>query len=200
MVTRNSIGSNIPIDPSLGGTGSSSFSTTNGIAYFNGTAITGTQYALLDANGCYTNSHNPASAGLTADTNNVTGSGTYYTLLGSSSIPYKNGSYYASGTGTITVPVTGVYRFTASGFTSGGSNNACLIVVKIVTTSLTYYSDFLIDAGNSIGENHMTLTALCKMTAGDTAYASIMVGGDATDTSDVQLGNMETMFSGFLVT
>ena len=55
MVTKNSIGSNIPIEISKGGTNASSMTTTDGVCYFDGTRIVttavGTATHVLTSNG-----------------------------------------------------------------------------------------------------------------------------------------------------
>ena len=82
MVTKNSIDSNIPIEASKGGTNSTSFASTNGVVYFDGTSL------LTTASG---------SAGEVLTSNGTGSAPTYQTLQGAVNlISTQNASSSAS--------------------------------------------------------------------------------------------------------
>lgn len=86
--------------------------TTGSVPKSNGTTFGPSSSFLLDSNDIMTNTAQPVlNAFCHAAQSNVTGDGTAYTII-FDSVPYQQGSNYNAGTGTYTVPKTGVYLVT----------------------------------------------------------------------------------------
>lgn len=133
---------------------------------------------------------------------NVTGDGTYYTILQDSEL-FDDGSNFAPGTGTFTAPVTGKYHFgaacglldLAAGHTQGW--------IEVVTSNRTYRGSrcnigAMRDNGN-VAALVMTVP-VADMDAGDAAYVRVIVS-NSTKVVDVE-GNASiliTYFGGYQV-
>jgi len=193
MVTINVDGTQMPIEVSKSGTGNSN-NTTNGIVTFNTPNLRVSGSATIDSSGYYTNTKQPTSVGLSAIVNNVTGAGTTYTILGGGGEPIDKGSNYNTGTGTFTAPTAGIYRISSAVTTSGGSTETG-IDMNIVTTQYTYFATWRNYNGGTSGKQTINHAILAIMAANDTAYTTVKVFSDATDTSDIVKGNYQTCMS-----
>ena len=193
MVTINVDGTQMPIEVSKSGTGNSN-TTTDGIVTYNSPNLRVSSSAKIDSSGYYTNSKQPLSVGLSASVNNVTGNSTVYTILGGGGEPIDKGSNYNTGTGVFTAPTAGIYRISAAATTTGGTNETGMDL-NIVTTQYTYFSTWRNYAGATSGKQTKNQTVLAIMAANDTAYATVKVFGDASDTSDVIKGTYQTLLS-----
>lgn len=135
---------------------------------------------------------------LAASQLNVTGTGTAYTL-GTGATLTKIFDYGTNATtsGVFTAPVTGVYDL-RSQITVTGTTIATTFVISIVTTARTYSQTFIRAA--SANDQAIAISALCDMTATDTAHVTIAVTGEGADTDDI-LGaaTVETYFCGNLI-
>jgi len=148
--------------------------------------------------GNVTKTTNPSFlAYLAATVNDKTGNGTAYTL-GTDALTevFDRGSNF-NVNGTFTAPVTGIYDL-RSQVTVTGATIATTFVISIVTTARTYTHTFIKAAGAQ--NESVLITALCDMSATDTAHVTITVSGEAGDTDDI-LGaaSAQTYFCGCLV-
>ncbi len=123
-------------------------------------------------------------AAKSAQTNNVTGTGTVYTAICDTEI-YDTLGNYNNGTGVFTAPVKGKYeliwKIYLTGCTIAGSCN-----INIVTTARTYTNQFFRAAGAS--DFGLQVTCIADMAASDTASFTVSSFGEAGDTDDL-LGN-----------
>jgi len=157
----------------------------------------------VDSTGRNYNTVQPAFlAVLSSSVSNVTGDGTEYTVIFDQE-KFDQASNYNNTTGVFTAPITGKYSFSS------------IQIIASLTASFTNYAAFLLTtamkyqlAGINPGAvrsnfNSFALpqTILVNMTAGDTAYVTLLVSGS---TKTIQLiGNnvapQGTYFSGALI-
>ncbi len=148
--------------------------------------------------GAVTKTTNPAFlAYLAATANNKTGDGTSYTL-GTDALTevFDRGTNFNTN-GTFTAPVTGIYDLRAQVAVSG-CTIATTFAISIVTTLRTYTNTFVRTAS---ADNHMCeISALCDMTATNTATVTIVVTGEAAATDEITGGaTLVSYFCGCLV-
>lgn len=176
MVTKNVIGSNIPIEISKGGTGTSS-TTTSGITRFNGTNLNISQYAKIDANNYYINSKQPAFYGNSDTVLNATGTANFVTLINALDTGDRANNYSLI-TGVFIAPVDGLYRLSSQVVCTNASVGTN-IELRIVTNGYNY----VIGWNNSAGSWNKccSLSVLAYMAAGDTAEANIAGSGEASN-------------------
>jgi hypothetical protein len=174
----------LPVSIANGGTGASSFSTTNGIVKYNGTSLVTSTTALIDASNRETNTSQPAFlACLSAQDINVTGDLTSFRI--GSGQPFtlvKNQGTVFSTTGVFTAPVTGMYLLGGQIYASGATkDNGGLF--SLVSTSYTYRQNTYGGAVFSTAFNNFA--TLLPMTAGDTAsfYFTMLSVANAKDWS-----------------
>lgn len=141
---------------------------------------------------------NPAFLGyLAATVNNKTGTGTAYTL-GTDALTQvfdRDGGFNTNG--TFTAAVTGIYDLRACVNVSN-CTIATTFTVSIVTTARTYTSTFIKAAGAQ--SESVSISALCDMTATDTAHVTIAVTGEGGDTNSITGGaGLVTYFCGSLI-
>lgn len=135
------------------------------------------------------------------DSLNVTGDGTVWTVVWDTEI-YDQGNDFASN--TFTAPVTGMYFFSVSVDPTGLSSDNTSWYVQLVTTGATYRG-YLRNpwAYKYVNTTLCKLDVIAPMTATDTAYVQLMIGGSAKD-ADIQGnagtgGPMVNYFSGSLI-
>ena len=134
--------------------------------------------------GVMVKSAQPALLAYNASTqNNVTGSGTGYTVPFATEV-YDQGGDFA--TPTFTAPVTGRYLVTTSVRLSGVTNTATRGLIYIVSSN----RDYVIAPGNpgaqdAAGEWEMSATAICDLDTSDTFTIAIYVFGESSDITDV---------------
>lgn len=130
----------------------------------------------------------------TADVANVSGDGTYYTMVWNNEI-FDRGSNL-SGT-TFTAPVTGVYRFVLSaGFSTIGTANAALM--QIVTTARTFTSQQLSPTAIKDSANAYAgcISVVTELTAADTVSTVMRAQGT---TKTVSWLASASWFAGYLI-
>lgn len=197
MVIKNSIGS-MPIEISLGGTNSTSFSTSDGIVKFDGTRLVSSSTATINSSDECINTAQPSfSAYLDSTKLNKTGNATIYNIGADAltEIFDQGGDFNVNG--TFTAPITGRYLFT-----SHASLTGCTIgylASHQIVTSNRYYA-FLYIRNAASTDWFTDCECLADMDAGDTAYSRITGSGEAGNTEDiVGSANFNTGFSGCLV-
>lgn len=200
MPTINSINSGIPIEISKGGTNAPTMGTINGTMKYSGTTLATSSTALIDSSNRMTNTAQPAFlTGIAARRDNVTGDGTVYKIVWGSEIFDNAGNW--DNTSTFTAPVTGIYKFDVWVYISGVTASFTSMDLSLVTTSATF-SRLESAAGIRDSNNQLNVgfSTLASMSAGDTAYATIMING-GTKTADVfhtYLAYLLSYFSGYL--
>lgn len=159
----------------------------------------------VDANG-FVSFSNGASvcsfqATLSASTvGGVTGNGAVYKVAFNTA-GINVGSGFNTGTFTFTAPVTGKYLFSYTLCTKDLDITMTNWKAHIVTTSATYRtSEFNPGAMFATPGNSITASGsvICNMTAGNTAYCDITIGGAVANSANVQGVNL-TVFSGELL-
>jgi hypothetical protein len=118
---------------------------------------------------------------------NATGAGVTYTILFNTEI-FDQDSNYNPGTGTFTAPVTGKYLIQASCLLQNIGASHTDAALSIVTTARTFqvYQYVTPFAGRN---NTMQISAICDMTATNTATITIQVAGS---TQTVTVGGQAT--------
>jgi hypothetical protein len=123
----------------------------------------------------------------------ATGDGTAYTILFDTEVKDQGGDY-ATGTGTFTAPVAGMYQLNTSVYLT--SLEAADVISLVIKTSNRDY----LQVANFVAANQsVALSVFTDMDAGDTAYVSITVTGGTKNVSVYGEANGYTSFSGFLV-
>jgi hypothetical protein len=124
------------------------------------------------------------SATKSANTTNVTGIGTVYTVICDTET-YDTLGNYNNATGTFTAPIDGKYEFIFKVYITG-CTNASSCTLGVVTTARTYTKqDFRAAGAQDFGTQ---ITCIANMSAGNTATFTVSTFGEAGDTDDV-LGN-----------
>ena len=163
MVTKNSIGSNIPIEISKGGTNASSMTTTDGVVYYDGTRLVtttvGTATQVLTSNG----------AGVAPTFQAISSSSSFLTkktTLTSSQIKALNATpiqiVAAQGANKVIVPISAVTHVIY-----GGSN----VFVAAASQSIDLYFS------NSPGKIALPIIINATLVGNQTKF-SIIVGDD----------------------
>lgn len=152
----------------------------------------------INTTGEITKPLNPAFLSYLASTaTNKTGNGATYTLGTDALTEVYDRGNNASTAGVFTAPVTGIYDLRAQ-ITVTGATIATTFVIALVTTARTYQKTFIKAAGSQ--DESIDISALCDMTATDTAHVNITVSGEAGDTDDILGGaTLSTFFCGTLV-
>ncbi len=178
-------------------TGASAVNIDTGTGDFTLDSATGNIITALDT-GEITKPLQPAFLAYVSSTiNNVTGTGTAYTVIFDTEVFDQNADYNTA-SGVFTAPVTGRY-FLQSLVCIGGTTQATQFAILIATSNRNYYNYYRRAASNQ--DHTMQISSLCDMDAADIAYIVIAVAGEAGDTDDV-LGdatNCVASFSGHLV-
>jgi len=202
MATKNSIDSNIPIEISKGGTNATTMATSTGIVKYDGTSLVTSSTAKIDASNRYTNTSQPAFlAYKSANSDNVTGNNTLYTVICNTEV-YDQGSNYNNTTGTFTAPVTGRYHFCAYVRMEEVGATATTTSLLVTTSNRTYFVRTE-GGGNSETVNNRLQIGGCiyaDMDASDTVTIAVRVNGKASDSVDVEgQSTLVTYFSGSLI-
>jgi len=139
-------------------------------------------------------------AQLTSTQTDVTGDGTNYQVIFATTM-FDQGSNFNTSTGVFTAPITGLYVFCS--FITMGVTDASFTSMNysLVTTARTYVSSIQNVGAMRSSANVCTVNfpgLLVKMTAGDTAYMTINIGGGTKTLSPV-VGGSSAFFSGYLI-
>lgn len=176
----------------------------------NGNTVSNTRMVTIDSSTSQLGTAAVPSGGFTtqfiayANTNtaNATGDGTFVTLP-CNATTVNNGSAYNTGTFTFTAPATGLYYLSYQArFSNIGAAHTSM-VTELVTTSQTYFSNYLNPfAIMSLGASATTgnFGFLVSMSSGDTALVSVAIAGSTktiTITGDATI--QTSVFSGFRV-
>ena len=137
---------------------------------------------------------------LGASVNNVTGDGTFFSII-CDQVKYDQASNYNAGTGTFTAPVTGKYQFNY-GIRVSNIGPANTTYVNALNTTLARWRGTQSNTIHDFGDLFATTSSICvNMNAGDTAVIQVDIAGGAK-TIGVDGGpgtDNSTWFSGFLV-
>jgi hypothetical protein len=177
-----------------------------------GTAINSTSTGAVTINsgpsissaGIYINTVQPLfSVYLTGVASNVTGNGTQYTIL-FSGVLANQGSYYASGTGLFTAPVTGNYQFNTT-VGVGSITVATQGYIRFVDNSGFLYEVAAFNPMNTVAMgNRATFggSVLLHLNAGQTLGVTITTTGEGSNSNSVFGGTgspFVTTFGGMLI-
>jgi hypothetical protein len=176
----------------------------NTIARYNGTGGQLQGYTsgapTISDTGVMVQSAKPAFSAILGGTlSNVTGGGTVYTVVWAGTEIFDIGGVF-DGTSTFTAPVTGKYAFTVSLNGAESVHSSSFYILKVVTTSTDYQVGGSWYGGYS-GSYGVTVEMAClaNMSAGNTAYVTLMVNntGGVGDTCDLAVAGSH--FMGWLV-
>lgn len=198
MPTNNSCDYLSPIAISSGGTNASSFGTSNGVVKFDGTRLVSSSAATYNASNYYNNTAQPCfRAYASTAQNSVTGNNTEYTVQFKTSAFDQASSF--DGTSTFTAPVTGKYflQYQIGIAQVTTSFQAIKMEIYVASNSVAVFYG---NAGTMQIGNYITtsISTVINMLATNTAYCAINVSG-STQTINIQTGNNNTFFSGYLI-
>jgi hypothetical protein len=150
--------------------------------------------------------YNPSfRAYLSATTTGVTGSATVYPIVCNTVVSDQN-SNYSGVTGNFTAPITGNYKFTLTLTINNIVSQNTLLDMEIVANSVRYnifnlspYPISFLDFLTSVQTLTLTGDLCVRLTAGQVAFPQLSVSGNASDNIRVVGGDIQTSFSGFLV-
>jgi hypothetical protein len=200
MPTTNAWNSNVPVEVTKGGTNAVAMSTSSGILKYDATSLVTSTTATIDANNLYTNTSQPAFCYvISAVVADVTGKDALYTIIFDEKI-FENGANFNTGTGTFTAPKTGLYLFIVGVYMTNISTVMNEMYLRIVTTAATYETYLGPRATGTTKDLIKEHSCIAAMTAGDTAYCTVIVTGGAANTADITNTGDSTNFSGVLLT
>lgn len=192
---------NAPLRVSRGGSGATSFGTSNGVVKYDGTNLVAST-ATIDASNRFVNSSQPAFlAYLGATASDKTGAGATY-VLGTDALTeaFDQGSNFNTN-GTFTAPVTGIYQLKVQ-IETANITVATAVELSIITTARTFTKTILLSSGTlgALLARGWDMSVICNMSATDTATTSIIVTGEAGNTVDISgAATGFTFFCGNLV-
>jgi hypothetical protein len=201
MPTINSIGSNIPIEISKGGTNASSFATSNGILKYDGTRLVTDAYNTVGASNNWVKSSQPNFfTWKTNDPGGVTGDGTIYGPIPFNAILFDNTSSYNSATGIFTAPKTGLYNF-ISGIHMDNTNNHSRVILYFSKngSNIVWQQNVVNTSGWS---RRMPIRSVeLELTSGDTVAIKWSSAGDSANSSGISVNSTQftCYFSGYLI-
>jgi len=164
------------ISVAAGGTGSSSFGTSNGIIKYNGTNLVAST-ATFDSSNRLTMASQPSCLVAMASTvASVTGDGTVYTIIFDTSIYDQNSNFSLSG-GTFTAPIAGIYLFTLNATFTGlvvGNTTGSVIVDN---GNVPFETEFNPVASAVGGVATFSITSCCILAANQTFTPKVSISG-----------------------
>ncbi len=163
------------------------------------TVNTTTQTPFVSRTGVSRSSLQPAFLAVLASTaTNKTGNGAVYQLGTDALTEIFDQASNFNTNGTFTAPYTGKYQLNAQ-ITYIGATAPTSIQMFITTTARTYSTYWNSSAAATLTANTFSISVLADMASTDTATCSIVVSGDAGNTTDIFGNAGDTFFSGYLV-
>ncbi|PHR02363.1 MAG: hypothetical protein COB29_13975 [Sulfitobacter sp.] len=107
--------------------------------------------------------------------NNVTGDGTYYTVVFGVE-RYDTGANFASSTGVFTAPRAGKYLLKAGLRMSGITSDMDSVNLRITTSNMDYQR-YSADTNDLAEHSYIDHSVVADMDAGDTAYVRVAISG-----------------------
>ena len=139
------------------------------------------------------------NAYLSANVNNVTGTGTSYTILWDSERFDQNNDFDTS-TGRFVAPDSGKY-FLSSGVQLTGSTNKYVVYIFIYnnTTSQNLLVAIQTLASSVTTDTGVNISGIVELTAGDSISTKVQAFGSTSDDADISSSAGQTFLCGYLV-
>ncbi len=156
---------------------------------------------VISADGEMTNATQPMfSAYRSSAATNVTGDGTYYTVIFNTEV-FDQGGNYNNATGIFTAPIAGRYFFTAQVMMNVLSSGHTGCSIKIITSNKTFFGGVVnpYATRSATGERTVNIFGMVDMSASHTAYIDFAVSGSTKTVGIYGSTTLYTSFSGGLL-
>ncbi len=157
-----------------------------------GTIFDATSEGVLMAQQCRFLAHTSTTL------NNVTGDGTYYTVVFGVE-RYDTGANFNSSTGVFTAPRAGKYMLKAGLRMSGITSDMDSVNLRITTSNMDYQR-YSADTNDLPANSYFNHSVVADMDAGDTAYVRVAISGGAKTVDIYGLStSAQSIFCGHLL-